>query len=222
MKLFFSIIKRDFRLYIRQGMENLTVVMFFIIVVTLFPFGIGSEFNELKNIGAGIIWVSALLAAILSLERLFQTDYEDGSLELLALQPIALEIIVLAKALVHWLTTGITLILATPILALLMNIPDEGYWVLLLSLIIGTPSLSLIGTIGAALIIGSKRGGVLLALIILPLYIPILIFGIASVKAALEGFPIESHLMILVALFMVALALCPWAGAGAIRQALDS
>jgi len=222
MKRFASVLRRDLKLSMRQGMDNVMVIMFFVLAVILFPFGVGPEPNILARIGAGVIWVAALLAAMLSLERLFQTDFEDGSLELLALQPMALEITVLAKITVHWLTTGVALIAATPLLAIFMNVPASGFWMLVLSLALGTPSLSLIGAIGAALILGSRRGGVLLSLLVLPLYIPVLIFGVSAVDAAMSGFPVKSHLMILAGILVAALPLCPWAGAGAIRQALET
>ena len=222
MSRFIAMIRRDLKLSMRQGMDNVMVIMFFVLAVILFPFGVGPEPNILARIGAGVIWVAALLAAMLSLERLFQTDFEDGSLELLALQPLALEITVLAKITVHWLTTGLALMAATPLLAIFMNVPANGFWMLVLTLGLGTPSLSLIGAIGAALILGSRRGGVLLSLLVLPLYIPILIFGVSAVDAAIGGFAIKSHLMILGGLLVAAVALCPWASAGAIRQALET
>jgi len=219
---FILMVRRDLKLAMRQGMDNAMVIMFFVLAVILFPFGVGPEPGIWSKIGAGVIWVSALLAAMLSLERLFQTDFEDGSLELLALQPVALEITVLAKITVHWLTTGLALIAASPLLAIFMNVPADGFWILLLTLLIGTPSLSLIGAIGAALILGSRRGGVLLSLLVLPLYIPVLIFGVSAIEAAIGGFPVRSHLMILTGLLVAALPLCPWAGAAAIRQALET
>ena len=220
MKTIYTIIKHDLRLSVRQRVGNAMVVTFFVLAVALFPFGVGPEPSELAKIAPGVIWVSALLAAMLSLERLFQSDFEDGSLELIALQPTELEFIVLAKVIVHWITTGIPLIIVTPFLSVLMNVPENGFWVLAISLAIGTPSLSLIGGIGAALIIGSKRGGVLLSLIILPLYVPVLIFGVNSVNAVINSFSVQSHFLILTAIFLAALSLCPWIGASAIRQAL--
>ncbi len=158
---------------------------------------------------------------MLSLERLFQTDYEDGSLELLVLSPVALEIAVLAKVLAHWLTTGVPLIVAAPLLAVLLNLDGAGFAILLAALLLGTPTLSLIGAVGAALILGSRRGGVLLSLLVLPLYIPVLIFGVGAVDAALAGFAFKAQLLILGGLFLGALALCPWAAAAALRQALE-
>jgi len=187
----------------------------------LFPFGVGPEPNILARIAAGVIMVAALLASMLSLERLFQTDYEDGSLELLALQPVALEITVMAKVTAHWLTTGLPLIVAAPLLAVLMNLPDEGFAILIVALVLGTPTLSLIGAIGAALILGSRRGGILLSLLVLPLYIPVLIFGVSAVDAVISGFEAKAQLLILGGIFLAALPLCPWVGAAALRQALD-
>jgi heme exporter protein B len=221
MKAFTSIVKRDLQLAMRQGMDSFMVVAFFVLAVMLFPIGVGPEANILARIAAGVIWVAALLSSMLSLERLFQIDYEDGSLELLALQPTALEVTVMAKITAHWLTTGLPLLIATPLLAVFMNLPSEGFWALVLTLAIGTPSLSLIGAIGAALILGSRRGGVLLSLLVLPLYIPVLIFGVSAIDGAISGLPINAHLLIMSGIFLAALPLCPWAGAGAIRQALE-
>ena len=222
MSAFISTVKRDLRLAMRQGMDSVMIVAFFIIAVILFPFGVGPETNILARISFGVIWVAALLSSMLSLERLFQIDYEDGSLELMALQPVALEITVMAKITAHWLTTGLPLLIATPLLAVFMNLPSQGFWVLILTLAIGTPSLSLIGAIGAALILGSRRGGVLLSLLVLPLYIPILIFGVSAVDGAISGVSVKAHLLIMSGMLLAALPLCPWAGAGAIRQALET
>ena len=221
MNGFLLILGRDLHLALRQDTESMMVVMFFVIAVVLFPLGVGPEPNILARIGPGVIWVAALLASMLSLERLFQTDYEDGSLELLALQPVALEAAVMAKVAAHWLTTGLPLIVAAPLLAVLMNMPAEGLWVLIATLVLGTPSLSLIGAIGAALILGSRRGGILLSLLVLPLYIPVLIFGVSAVDAAIGGFSTKPQLLILTGLLVAALPLCPWVGAHAIHQALD-
>jgi heme exporter protein B len=221
MNGFMSILKRDLHLASRQGMDNVMVVMFFVLAVVLFPFGVGPEANILARIAAGVIWVAALLASMLSLERLFQSDYEDGSLELLSLSPIALEVVVLAKITAHWLTTGLPLIVAAPLLAVLLNMDTEGFPMLILALVLGTPSLSLIGAVGAALILGSRRGGVLLALLILPLYIPVLIFGVSAVDAVIGGFEAKAQLLILGAFLMAALPLCPWAAATGLRQAIE-
>lgn len=221
MNGFLHIIRRDLRLALRQGMDSLMVVAFFVIAVVLFPFGVGPEPNILARIAPGVIWVAALLASMLSLERLFQADYEDGSLELLALQPVALEITVMAKVTVHWLTTGLPLIVAAPLLAVLMNLPNEGFVPLLIALALGTPALSLIGAIGAALILGSRRGGILLSLLVLPLYIPVLIFGVSAVDVVIGGFSAKPQFLILSGLLLGALPLCPWAGAAAVRQGIE-
>ncbi len=218
---FMLILRRDLRLAQRQGMDSVIVVMFFVLAVVLFPFGVGPEPNILARIAAGVIWVAALLSSMLSLERLFQTDYEDGSLELLTLSPITLEIAVLAKIAAHWLTTGLPLIVAAPLLGVLLNMPVAGFPMLILALALGTPILSLIGAVGAGLILGSRRGGVLLSLLILPLYIPVLIFGVSAVDAVIGGFEAKAQLLILGGFLLAALPLCPWAAAAAVRQAVE-
>lgn len=221
MSAFLTLVKRDLSLAFRQGFDSLMVVAFFVIAVVLFPLGVGPEPNTLARIAAGTIWVAALLSSMLSLERLFQIDYEDGSLELLALSPVALEVTVIAKVVAHWLTTGLPLILTAPLLAVLMQLPGDGYLTLILALALGTPTLSLIGAVGAALILGSRRGGVLLSLLVLPLYIPVLIFGVSAVDAAIGDMTVRPHLLILAGLFVGALALTPWASAAALRQSLE-
>jgi len=218
---FVELVKRDLALAFRQGMDSFMVVAFFVIAVVLFPFGVGPEVNTLAKIAAGTIWVAALLSSMLSLERLFQTDYDDGSLELLALAPVPLEVTVLAKVVAHWLTTGLPLIVTAPVLAVLMQLPEEGFGTLLTALLLGTPTLSLIGAVGAALVLGSRRGGVLLSLLILPLYIPVLIFGVSAVDAAIFDQAVRPHLLILAALLVGSLALTPWAAAAGLRQALE-
>ena len=221
MRRALDILGRDLRLALRQGVDSLMAVVFFVLAVVLFPLGVGPEANILARIAAGVIWVAALLASMLSLERLFQTDYEDGSLELLALGPVALELVVLAKVAAHWLTTGVPLMVAAPVLAVLLGMDARGFAVLIVALGLGTPTMSLIGGVGAALILGARRGGVLLSLLVLPLYIPVLIFGVAAVDAAIGGFPARPHLMILSGLLIGAVALCPWAAAASLRQSLE-
>jgi heme exporter protein B len=221
MTAFRLLVCRELRLALRQGGDAAMVVAFFVLTVILFPFGVGPEPELLARIAAGILWVTALLAALLSLERLFQADYEDGSLEALALLPLALEAQVLAKCLAHWLVTGLPLTLAAPLLALLLHLDAAGYPVLVLSLLIGTPSLSLVGAVGAALTLGARRGGVLLSLLMLPLYIPVLIFGVLAVEASIAGFGARPHLLLLAALLVGALPLAPVAAAAALRQALE-
>ena len=221
MSSFIHMVRRDLRLAARQGTDSLMVVVFFVLVVVLFPLGVGPEAAILARISAGVIWVAALLAALLSMDRLFQGDFEDGGLDLLVLSPAPLEVLVLAKALAHWLTTGLPLIIVTPVLGVLMNMDRDGFGVMILALFLGTPTLSLIGAIGAALILGARRGGVLLSLLILPLFIPTLIFGVSAVDAALNDLPSKAQLLILGAIFLGSLALCPWASAAALRQAVE-
>jgi heme exporter protein B len=221
VRRFLCLVGRDIRLSLRQGSDALVAVMFFVLCVVLFPFGVGPEPNMLARISAGVIWVAALLASLLSIERLFQADYEDGSLELLALGTLPLEAVVLAKTLAHWLVTGLPLIAASPLLALLMNMPADGFGVLALALLAGTPTLSLIGAVGAALTLGARRGGVLLSLLVLPLYVPVLIFGAGAVEASVAGVPAEAHLLLLGGLLAGALPLAPWAAAAALRHALE-
>lgn len=211
---------RDLRLALRQGTDVAMVVTFFVITVTLFPLGVGPEPNVLARIAAGVVWVTALLATMLSLDRLFQTDYEDGSIDLMLLAPVPLELLVLTKTLAHWMLTGLPLIVTAPVLAALMNMPAEGYWVLIFTMALATPTLSLIGAVGAALTLGARRGGVLISLLVLPLYIPVLIFSVAAVDAAITGLSTRPHLLILGAILAASLPLAPWASAAALRHAL--
>jgi len=218
---FGRLVQRDLRLALRQGGDAAMVVGFFVLAAILFPFGVGPEPELLSRIAAGIVWVTALLAALLSLERLFQADWEDGSLEALALMPLPLEAQVLAKCLAHWLVTGLPLAATAPLLALLLQLDAAGYPALLASLLLGTPTLSLIGAVGAALSLGARRGGVLLSLLVLPLYIPVLIFGVGAIEAGIGGFGAGPHLLLLGAMLAGALPLAPLAAAAALRQALE-
>lgn len=221
MSAFARLVARDLRLALRQRADAGMVVLFFVLTASLFPFAVGPESNLLARLAPGVIWVTALLAVLLSLERLFLADYEDGSLELLALAPLPLEATVLAKALAHWLTTGLPLVAAGPLLALLYNMDAAGLPMLVLALALGSPSLSLIGAVGAALTLGARRGGVLIPLLVLPLNIPVLIFGVAAIDAELAGLSARPHLLFLGALFLVSLVTAPLAGAAALRQALE-
>jgi heme exporter protein B len=218
---FFALVARDLRLALRQGSDAAMVLIFYLLAVLLFPFGVGPEPNILARISTGVLWVTALLAALLSLERLFVSEHEDGSLDQLALLPLPLPLVVLAKVLAHWLLTGLPLTLLAPVLAVALGMDPIAYPVLIIALALGTPTLSLIGGLGAALTLGARRAGALLALLILPLYIPALIFGVAAVDAALAGFAAGPHLAILGALLLAAIPLCPWATAAALRQALE-
>ncbi len=221
MSRLWTMVQRDLRLALRQGSDSLTVVGFFVLTVTLFPFGLGPESNLLERTSAGILWVTALLASMLSLDRLFLSDYEDGSLELMALTPTSLEILVFGKIIAHWLTTALPVIVAAPILALLLHLQADGFVTLLLTLLLGTPTLSLIGAMGAALVLGARRGGVLLSLLILPLYVPVLIFAVGAVDAAVQGLPVRGHLLILGGLLLAALPLAPLATVAGLRQAVE-
>ena len=221
MRPFALIVGRDVRLALRQGGGAMLAVAFFVLAVMLFPLGVGPEPVVLRRIGAGIVWVAALLSALVSLDRLFQADYEDGSLDLLLLGPLPLEIVVVAKCTAHWLSTGLPLIVAAPILALLLNMEVAGLPTLVAAMVLGTPTLSLVGAIGAALTVGIRRGGVLLTILILPLYIPVLIFGVAAIDGAISGLGARPHLLILGGLLLGSLALAPWATAAALRLNLN-
>ncbi|MBE9555326.1 MAG: heme exporter protein CcmB [Proteobacteria bacterium] len=218
--IFRHLVMRELRLALRQGTDVAMVVSFFVITVTLFPLGVGPEPNILARIAAGVVWVTALLAVMLSLERMFQSDYDDGSIDLLLLTPAPLELVVLAKIVAHWLLTGFPLIVTAPVLAALMNMPAEGYLVLIATMALATPTLSLVGAVGAALTLGARRGGVLISLLVLPLYIPVLIFAVAAVDAAILDLSTKPHLLILGAMPAAALPLAPWAAAAALRHSL--
>ena len=216
-----ALLLRDMRLAVRLGGGALIGVLFFLIVVTLTPFAIGPDLALLARIGPAILWLGALLASLLALDRLIAMDHEDGSLDLILLSRVPLDLTLATKAAAHWLTTGLPLVLLSPLLALLLQMPPKAYPALIAGLALGTPILTLIGAIGAALVLGARRGGVLLSLLILPLYIPVLIFGSAGVSAALDGLDPNAHLMILGGLLLGALVLAPWASAAALRQALS-
>lgn len=219
--VFVAVVRRDLLLARRQGGASLLAVAFFVLVVSLFPLGVGPALQILERIASGVIWVAALLAVLLSLDRLFQADLEDGSLDQLALLPVPLTVVVLAKVAAHWLTTGLPLIVAAPLLGLLMQLSPDGYLVLIAAMALGTPVLSLIGAIGAALTVGIRRGGVLLTLIVIPLYIPVLIFGVGAVEAAVAEFSPRPHLLFLAAMLAGAAVLAPIAAAWALKLALD-
>ncbi|HXP96460.1 MAG TPA: heme exporter protein CcmB [Telmatospirillum sp.] len=221
MSRLLEIVRRDLRLALRQGSDSVMVVTFFVLTVILFPFGIGPEANILERVSPGVLWVTALLASMLSLDRLFQADYEDGSLELLALTPTALEVLVIGKVIAHWLTTGLPLMIAAPVLAVLLHMNGEGFIALLVTMLLGTPTLSLIGAMGAALVLGARRGGVLLSLLVLPLYIPVLIFGVGAIDAVVQGLEDGAQLLVLGGILLAALPLAPLAAAAALRQALE-
>jgi heme exporter protein B len=219
MKGFMAIIRRDLKLALRQGSDAAIALMFFVVVVALFPLGVGPEPGVLERISGGVVWIGALLAAMLSLDRLFQSEYEDGSLDLLVMAPWPLELMVLAKCLSHWLVTGLPIMLISPLLGLLLHMDSGAYAALLAAMALGTPVLSLIGAVGASLVLGARRAGVLVSLLVLPLTVPVLIFGVAAVEAAAIGQSPYPHLLLLGALLLAAIPLCPWAAAAALRQA---
>ncbi|MDR5899172.1 heme exporter protein CcmB [Halomonas vilamensis] len=214
-------LKRDLVLMLRRRGEVLNPLVFFALVITLFPIGISPDPELLALIAPGLLWVAALLAALLSLDSLFRSDFDDGSLEQLLLAPQPLAALTLAKVAVHWLLTGLPLALMAPVLGIMLALPAGSYLVLAVSLALGSATLSLIGAIGAALTVGLSRGGVLLSLLVLPLYIPVLIFGAGAVQAAIAGDSVSAHLAILGALLAAALMLAPWAIAASLRISIN-
>jgi len=221
LRALYALLKRDLTLALRRPQDALTVVGFFVVVVSLFPLGIGPDPEFLRSLAPGVLWVAALLATMLALERLFSDDYRDGTLEQLLLVPEPLGLLVLTKTFAHWLITGLPLVLISPLLALQLNLRPDEIAVLMLALLLGTPILSLIGAIGAALTLGLRGGGVLIALLILPLYVPPLILGAGAVDAAMHGASFQAHLSLLGALMVFALFATPWATAAALRIMLD-
>jgi heme exporter protein B len=212
-----TIIGRDLTLAMRRRSDVMTTLFFFVIVVSLFPLGIGPELDTLRLIAPGVFWVAALLASMLALEKLFAADFEDGTLEQMLLTPQPVFVLVLAKVFAHWLITGVPLVLLSPLLGLQYDLGFETLGVLLLSLLLGTPALSLIGAIGAALTLGLRGGGVLVSLLVLPLYIPVLIFGAGAVEANVSGLGETGHLLMLGAILLVALVAAPLATSAALR-----
>jgi heme exporter protein B len=219
MSGFLVLLSRDLRLFWRRPGDVGVVLAFFVVAVVLFPLGIGPETNTLTHIAAGVLWCAALFAALLSLERLFASDYEDGTLDLLLLAPWPLELAALAKCAAHWIVTGLPLSLLAPLLGVAFGLDPESQLVLFATLLVGTPTLSLTGGLAAALTLGARKSGALLALLALPLCVPTLIFGAGAVEALAAGDGIVTHVAILAALALVALATMPWAIAAALRQA---
>ena len=213
------IVRRDLMLAMRRRADVLTILLFFVIVVSLFPLGVGPEPALLRTIAPGVIWVAALLASMLALGRIFALDFADGTLEQMLLSATPLGVIVVAKVFAHWLVTGLPLVLLAPALALQFDLPQDFIVDLVISLLLGTPALSLVGAIGAALTLGLRGGGALLALLILPLYIPVLIIGAGALDAVAAGLGASAHLLLLAAFLVVAAAFAPWAAAVALRIA---
>lgn len=221
LKLIAAVVVRDLRLALRRRADIVSALFFFIIVVSLFPLGVGPEPGLLRQLAPGVLWVAALLATMLSLPRLFADDHRDGTLEQLALAPQPLALIVVGKVLAHWLVSGLPLALLAPVLGLQFDLSNDALWVLTGSLLIGTPALSGIGAIGAALTLGVRGGGVLLSLLVLPLYIPVLIFGAGAVDATVTGLGAQAHLSLLAALTLAGVFFAPWPTAAALRIALE-
>ena len=218
---FLAVVRRDVLLAMRRRADLLTTLVFFIIVASLFPLGIGPEMNVLRVIGPGVLWVAALLAAMLALNRLFAADFADGTLEQLALAPHPLSVLVLGKVAALWVTTGLPLVVIAPLLGLQYDLPAAALYTLVAALALGTPTLALIGAVGAALTLGARGRGVLISLLVLPLYIPVLIFGAGAVDAVMSGLDAGGHLSLLGALLLVSLVVAPLASAAALRIALD-
>ncbi len=215
------IIKRELLIAFRRQADIFNPLWFFIIVITLFPLSIGPEPGLLSRIAPGIVWVAALLAALLSLERLFRDDFQDGALEQMMIMPVPLPIVALSKVIAHWLLTGLPLILISPLLSILLSLDFNTWLAVVGTLVLGTPTLSFIGAIGVALTVGLQKGGVLLSLLVLPLYIPILIFATSAIDAAALGMAYNGQLAILAAMFVGAMTLTPFAISAALRVSVN-
>lgn len=221
MSAFLALVGRDLRIAFRDGGAIGIALGFYLIVVAIVPIGLGPDLNLLSRIGPGLLWVALLLSALLSVDRIFHNDHEDGTLEVIALGPLPLELVVAAKALAHWLSTALPLVLLAPVLGLLLNLEAGAYPAVALTMLIGSPALSFLGAVGAALTLGLRRGGLLVALLILPLYVPILIFGVASIDRMLSALePSSQPLLILAALAIATVVLSPLAAAQALRANL--
>ncbi len=218
---FAILLRRDLTLAYRRRSEMINPLLFFVLVTALFPLGIGADPELLRNIGPGIIWVAALLASLLSLETVFRSDFDDGSLEQLLLSPHPLSVLMIAKVLAHWLITGLPLLVVAPLLAVLLNLSGDATATLLITLALGTPVLSLIGAIGVALTVGLRKGGTILSLLVLPLYVPVLIFAASAVANSDAGLPVNAHLSLLAALLVLSISLSPAATAASLRISMS-
>jgi len=221
LRAFSLLLKRDLTLAIRHRAEMINPLLFFVLVTSLFPLGIGADPKLLQAVGPGVIWVAALLAALLSLEGIFRSDFEDGTLEQFLLSSHPVSVLVLAKVLAHWLITGLPLLVISPLLGVLLGLPGDAIMILLVTLMLGTPVLSLIGAVGVALTVGLRKGGMILSLLVLPLYVPLLIFAANAVDTAAAGLPVTAHLSLISALLVLALSLSPLATAAALRISLS-
>jgi heme exporter protein B len=215
------LLKRDLVLAYRRRAELVNPMLFFVLVTAMFPLGIGNDPKLIEAVGPGVVWVAALLASLLSLDSMFRSDFEDGSLEQYMLSAHPISILVLAKILAHWLVTGLPLFIVAPLLAILLNIPGSAVPTLMLTLLLGTPVLSLIGSVGVALTVGLRRGGVILSLLVLPLYVPVLIFATDAVKTTIAGIPTTAQISILSAMLVGSLVLAPLATAASLRISLS-
>jgi len=220
-KAFYVILKRDLVLAVRQPSDIVNPLLFFVLVSVLFPFAVGSDSKLLVEISTGVVWVAALLASMLSLDSVFKQDYEDGTLEEMILSAHPTSILVLAKVLAHWLMTGLPLLLISPVLAIMLGMPENGVFILILTLLLGTPVLSLVGSIGVALTVGLRTGGVILSLLILPLYIPVLIFGSGAVSNGIAGLDVSGQIYMLSAFTVMAIFLAPVAIAASLKISLS-
>jgi heme exporter protein B len=216
-RAFTAVVSRDLRLVFRHTSDATNPLIFFLVATSVFPLGLSPKPELWQTIAPGVIWVNALLATLLALDSLFRSDFDDGTLEQMLLSPTPAPVLVLAKVIAHWLVTGMPLILCAPLLGMMLGLPSEAYGTLLLTLALGTPVLSLIGAIGVALTVGLRRGGALLALLVLPLYVPVLIFGANAVATAAGGLAAPGQLLLLAAMFVAALTLAPFAAAAALR-----
>lgn len=221
MSGFFTLVGRDLRLAVRQGGALGTALGFYLVVVAMLPLGLGADLNLLSRIAPGVLWIALLLSALLSLGRVFESDYEDGSLDVLATGPLPLELVAAAKALAHWISTSVPLALLAPVLGILLNLELVAYPALVATMLIGTPAVSFLGAIGAALTLTARRGGLLIALLVLPLYVPTLIFGIAAISAMLGPDDVAPPLLILTAISLGAIVLGPLAAAAALRTQMQ-
>jgi heme exporter protein B len=221
VQAFVFLLRRDLLLAMRNRAEYAMPILFFVLVITLFPLAIGALPELLSRIAPGIVWVAALLAAMLSLDSIFRSDFDDGSLEQMLLSPHPVAVLVLAKVSAHWLVTGVPLLIAAPLLAQMLGMPEQALPTLLVTILIGTPVLSLIGAIGVALTVGLRKGGIILSLLVLPLYVPVLIFAASAIDNAAMGFDVSAQLTMLLAFLFLALSLSPWATAAALRMSVS-
>lgn len=219
---FWVILKRDLLLALRRRSEVFTVLFFFVVVISLFPLGVGTQEETLKQIAPGVVWIAALLASTLALDRLFSSDYEDGTLEKIVLAPSSLSVSVFAKIIAHWLLTGLPLVLISPLVGLFYHLPMNSIFVMMFVLLIGTPVLSMLGAIAAALTLGLRGGGVLVSLLVLPLYIPVLVYGAGAISTSMvDGVSIEPYVLLLLAFSLLSITFSPWVTAAALKISLE-